>query len=42
MSASLYQPYHTDAYLREIDATVERAEGNRVALDRTVFYAQSG
>ena len=34
--------YHTDSYLREMDATVTAADGNRVALDRTVFYAQSG
>ena len=34
--------YHTDSYLREMDATVTAVDGNRVALDRTVFYAQSG
>lgn len=34
--------YHTDSYLREMDATVTAADGNRVALDRTAFYAQSG
>jgi misacylated tRNA(Ala) deacylase len=34
--------YHTDSYLREMDAIVTAADGNRVALDRTVFYAQSG
>ncbi|HEX8230272.1 MAG TPA: alanyl-tRNA editing protein [Chloroflexia bacterium] len=34
--------YHTNSYLREMDATVTAADGNRVALDRTVFYAQSG
>jgi misacylated tRNA(Ala) deacylase len=34
--------YHTDSYLREMEATVMRVEGERVALDRTVFYAQSG
>lgn len=34
--------YHTDSYMREMDATVTAADGNRVALDRTVFYAQSG
>jgi misacylated tRNA(Ala) deacylase len=32
--------YHTDSYLREMDAIVTRVEGARVALDRTVFYAQ--
>ena len=37
-----YQLYHTDSYLREMDATVTQVEGDRVALDRTVFYAQSG
>ncbi|MDQ3706105.1 MAG: alanyl-tRNA editing protein [Chloroflexota bacterium] len=34
--------YHTDSYLKEMDATVTAADGSRVALDRTVFYAQSG
>ena len=34
--------YHTDSYLREMDAIVTRVEGARVALDRTVFYAQGG
>ncbi len=34
--------YHTDSYLREMDAAVTAVDGNRVALDRTVFYAQSG
>ncbi len=34
--------YHTDSYLRELDAIVTRVEGARVALDRTVFYAQGG
>ncbi|HVG00030.1 MAG TPA: alanyl-tRNA editing protein [Chloroflexia bacterium] len=34
--------YHTDSYLREMDAAVTAADGSRVALDRTVFYAQSG
>jgi Ser-tRNA(Ala) deacylase AlaX len=34
--------YHTDSYLREMDAIVTRVEGVRVALDRTVFYAQGG
>jgi Ser-tRNA(Ala) deacylase AlaX len=37
-----YQLYHTDSYLREMDATVIHVEGNWVVLDRTVFYAQSG
>jgi Ser-tRNA(Ala) deacylase AlaX len=34
--------YHTDSYLREMEATVTRVEGERMALDRTIFYAQSG
>src|SRR6266516_2484327 len=34
--------YHTDSYLREMEATVTRVESNRVSLDRTGFYAQSG
>jgi hypothetical protein len=29
--------YHSDSYLREMDATVTRVEGERVALGRTVF-----
>ncbi len=37
-----YQLYHTDSYQREMDATVIRVERNRVVLDQTVFYAQSG
>ena len=34
--------YHTDAYCRTIAAVVTQAEEDRVVLDRTVFYAQSG
>ena len=34
--------FHTDAYLREFEATVTAAEGERVALDRTALYARSG
>ncbi len=37
-----YQLYHTDSYLGEMDATVLHVEGNRIVLDQTVFYAQSG
>jgi misacylated tRNA(Ala) deacylase len=37
-----YQLYHTNSYLREMDATVIHVEGNWVVLDQTVFYAQSG
>ncbi|HEX9994267.1 MAG TPA: alanyl-tRNA editing protein [Acidimicrobiales bacterium] len=31
-----------DAYLRAFDATVTAVDGDRVALDRTAFYATSG
>src|SRR6266496_57797 len=34
--------YHTDSYLKEFDAQVTAIDGNRVALDRTAFYATSG
>lgn len=34
--------YHTDAYLKDFTARVTAVEGNRVALDRTAFYATSG
>jgi misacylated tRNA(Ala) deacylase len=34
--------YHLDSYLRSVEAVVTVVEGDRVALDRTVFYAQSG
>jgi misacylated tRNA(Ala) deacylase len=37
-----YALYHMDSYLRVMGATVTGVAGNRVALDRTVFYAQSG
>jgi misacylated tRNA(Ala) deacylase len=37
-----YALYHTDSYLRALDATVADALGNRITLDRTIFYAQSG
>jgi misacylated tRNA(Ala) deacylase len=39
---NFYQLYHSDSYLREMEAVVVRVEGNRLALDQTVFYAQSG
>ncbi len=42
MAGTGYQLFHEEAYLREMDATVLRAEGDRVALDRTVFYPQGG
>jgi misacylated tRNA(Ala) deacylase len=31
-----------DAYLREVQATVRAVDGDRVALDRTVFYPTGG
>ena len=34
--------YHTDAYLREFEATVTATEGNRSVLDRTALYARGG
>lgn len=34
--------FHTDAYLREFDATVVAVEGERVVLNRTALYARSG
>ena len=34
--------YHEDGYLRGMEARVTRAEGDRVVLDRTVFFARSG
>ena len=34
--------YHTDAYLKEFDATVVAVDGNQVALDRTAFYPGGG
>lgn len=34
--------YHTDAYLKEFDATVMAAEGDRVSLNRTALYARGG
>lgn len=34
--------YHTDAYLREFEATVAATEGDRVTLDRTGLYARGG
>jgi misacylated tRNA(Ala) deacylase len=37
-----YELFHQDSYLREMDATVMRVEGNRIVLDQTVFYAQGG
>jgi misacylated tRNA(Ala) deacylase len=34
--------FSKDAYLREVQAVVTRVEGNRVVLDRTVFYPTGG
>jgi misacylated tRNA(Ala) deacylase len=34
--------YLRDAYLTQMDASVVAVEGNRVALDRTVFYPTGG
>lgn len=37
-----YLLYYDDAYTREFDATVTAVEEDRVALDRTAFYAGGG
>ncbi|MCR4408147.1 MAG: alanyl-tRNA editing protein AlaXM [Anaerolineae bacterium] len=34
--------YQTDSYLKEFEARVTAVDGNRVALDRTVFYPAGG
>ena len=34
--------YHTDAYLKEFNATVIAVDGNKIALDRTAFYPGGG
>src|SRR3989344_9214882 len=34
--------YLQDAYLKECEAIVTKADGKFVVLDRTIFYAQSG
>jgi len=34
--------FQQDAYLQECDAIVTRVEGDRIALDRTVFYPAGG
>lgn len=39
---ALYEPYHTDAFLKEIEATVVDAHDDWIALNRTVFYARGG
>ncbi|GHO45943.1 alanyl-tRNA editing protein [Ktedonospora formicarum] len=38
----VYELYHRDSYLREMDAKVTHVEEDWVVLDKTVFYAQSG
>lgn len=39
---ALYEPYHTDAYLKEIETKVVDIHDDWVALDETVFYARGG
>jgi Ser-tRNA(Ala) deacylase AlaX len=34
--------YLEDGYLKDFDATVERVDSDRVILDQTAFYPQSG
>ena len=34
--------YLKDSYIKEFEATVTRAEGNSIMLDRTIFYPASG
>ncbi len=34
--------YHTDAYVKDFDATVTAVDGQAVALDRTAFYPGGG
>ena len=34
--------FHADSYLRDFDAVVRSAEGDRIALDRTAFYPTGG
>ncbi|MEZ5371530.1 MAG: alanyl-tRNA editing protein [Microthrixaceae bacterium] len=41
-TSSTDQLYLSDAYLRSMEAEVVAVDGNRVALDRTVFYATGG
>jgi Ser-tRNA(Ala) deacylase AlaX len=37
---SIYDAYHAEACLKEVVATAVGVGGDRVALDRTVFYAR--
>jgi misacylated tRNA(Ala) deacylase len=34
--------YQNDGYLREFDADIDQVNGDRIILDRTAFYPQSG
>ena len=34
--------YHTDAYLKEFDASITAVDGHKAALDRTAFYPGGG
>lgn len=34
--------YNEDSYLKDFDATVESAQGDRITLDKTAFYPISG
>jgi misacylated tRNA(Ala) deacylase len=34
--------YHTDAYLKEFDASITAVDGNKAALDQTAFYPGGG
>lgn len=36
------QLYLEDCYLREFEATVAKVEGNKIVLDETAFYPESG
>ena len=42
MSTPTVALFQEDDYAREMDATVLAAEGDGVALDRTVFYPRGG
>jgi misacylated tRNA(Ala) deacylase len=34
--------YHTDAYLKEFEASITAVDGNKAALDQTAFYPSGG
>ena len=34
--------YHLDSYLKSTEAAVTARDGDRISLDKTIFYAQSG